>query len=159
MIALSHSEAVLFRVLTSFFGSEHVIPNMSVMAVCGGKLPDRISGVACTNGYCKALGSIDLVSWAKNNKCLFTIVDRSDEPCMVIEFFSSYARTIEVVEVEHQRYLKPILDAVGINYVTMTSDEFSDIVNPSSTLDFFSFLKAKVEPSKLAPSPHKRSVQ
>ena len=146
MIVLNHDEAILFRVLSSFFGTEHVIPNMSVMAVCGGELP----AVVMSEG--RELReiisrSIDLDVWARKSKCLFTIVDRSDKPCMVIEFFSGYSSSIDYNQVEHQRYLQPILKAAGISYVTMTDKEFSEIVNPSSTLDFFAFLQSKVDSS------------
>jgi hypothetical protein len=147
MINMSHEEAMLFRVLTAFFGADHVIYNMSVMTVCGGQLPDKMLQIDFNleNHH----DSFNLESWAKKNKCLFTIVDRLDKPCLVIEFFSGFANSVQVVDVEHQKFLKPILSAQGINYITINQKEFAEILDPSSSFDFFSFLKSKVEPSLL----------
>lgn len=134
MIDLSHNEAMLFRILSEFFGREHVVLQMRVIAVCGGELP---SGVV--------IQGVDLLEWAKANKCLFTIVDANDEPKMVIEFFAGFEEAVDPVEVEHQRFLQPLLKAAGVSYVTISEDEFSEIVDPGGTLDFYSLLKAKVE--------------
>ena len=133
MIDLSLSEAKLFRILGAFFGKERVVPRMSVMAVCGGELPPAVN----------ALG-IDAVKWARSNNCLFTIIDHDDNPRMVMEFFSGYQSGIDVTELEHQRYLGPILKAVGIPYVTITNNEFEEILDPQGNLDFVSLLKDKV---------------
>jgi hypothetical protein len=134
MINMSHDEAILFRILANFFGKDRVIPGMSVNAVCGEKLP--------LNYRPKA--SFDIKKWAKENKCLFTIVDNSDNPCMVIEFFSGFNKVVEVVDTEHQRFLPDILQSAGIRYITMTNSEFSEMLDPGANLDFYSFLKAKV---------------
>lgn len=140
MINFSHEEAILFRVLADFFGKERVIPKMSVMAVCGGKLPQLTPSTA---QYVKQSGA-EFEKWAQSNKCLFTIVDASDNPCLVIEFFSGFSESVDVVEVEHQTYLPSVLKAAGVKYVTMTNAEFSDMVNPGESFDFFAFLKEKV---------------
>ena len=132
MIDLSLAEAKLFRLLASFFGKDQVLPHMSVMAVCGGSLPKEV-----------VFDQIDLRAWAKKNTCLFTIVDSQDDPKLVIEFFSGFEEAIDVREAEHQRYLRPILQAAGIGYVTMSNAEFDDMLDPGSSLDLVSFLKAK----------------
>lgn len=134
MINLSHAEATLFRILANFFGKEKVIPHMSVRAVCGEKLPIDY----------RPRPTFDIEKWAKENKCLFTIVDNSDDPCLVIEFFSGFEKSVDVVEVEHQRFLPEILQYAGIRYITMTDNEFSAMLDPRANLDFYSFLKAKV---------------
>ena len=130
MLNLSLPEAQLLRMLSGVFGKERVIPQMSVLCVCGGKLPDDYP----SNGF-------DLRSWAKKNKCLFTIVDENDNPTVVFEFFSGFDGVIQNAEVEHQKYLKPLLDHVGIRYVTISDSEFDEILDPESSLDFISFLK------------------
>lgn len=140
MIDLSPEEAILMRLLAGFFGQDRVILRMSVLAVCGGELPANI--VAILDG--RGAGGLKVDQWAAENKCLFTIVDDDDNPRMVVEFFSGYQQAIDVVEFEHQTYLAPILEAAGIKYVTMTNHEFSEIVDPQASLDFFSFLNAKV---------------
>ena len=134
MLNLSLSEAQLLRMLSQLFGKDRVIPFMSVLCVCGGELP----GDYDSNGF-------DLRSWAKKNKCLFTIVDEDDQPRVVFEFFSGFTEVIENVDVEHQRYLKPLLSHIGVNYITITSSEFSEILDPEGKLDFISFLKDRFE--------------
>ena len=132
MINLSLNEAQLFRMLVGFFGRDHVVPQMSVTAVCGGKLPEDVSH----NGN-------DLGDWARRNNCLFTIVDKDDAPRLVIEFASGFSDAIDAVEAEHQSYLRPILDAAGIHYVTISDAEFAEMTDPAGQLDLVSFLKAK----------------
>jgi hypothetical protein len=133
-------EAQLFRILSSFFGRDRVVFRMSALAVCGGQLPPGVE-----------FGEFDLAGWARLNPCLFTIVDGDDNPFMVIEFFSGFEVSIDVAEVEHQRYLRPLLAAAGIRYITMSDDEFSDILDPDGGLDILSFLKAKVAHPEEAP--------
>jgi hypothetical protein len=133
MIAFSVPEAQLFRLLVEFFGQDHVIPQMSVVAVCGGVLP---------NGSGE---NQQLVEWAKQSKCLFTIVDQHDSPCMVVEFFAGFECSIDVQEEAHQRLLPPLLKAVGVRYVTISPKEFSEMLDPASALDMFTLLKAKLD--------------
>ena len=134
MIDLTHDEALLFRILSGFFGRERVVPRMSVKSVCGDKLPAKFQNKE----------SFDINKWAIENKCLFTIVDESDNPYMVIEFFSGFEKSVDVVEVEHQTFLPEILKSAGIRYITMTNQEFLDLTNPNNSFDFLSFIKAKV---------------
>ncbi len=134
MITLALHEAQLFRLLSGLFGGERVLPHMRVISVCGGELPTDMPG-------------LDLTTWAQNNRCLFTIVDADDKPCLVVEFFSGFADFVDPTEAEHQRYLKPILAAQGIRYVTISPAEFSEILDPGSSLDLVSFLRDKVDPT------------
>lgn len=134
MIELSLSEAQLLRILSEFFGKERVIPFMSVLAVCNGEIPDSFQ----SNGF-------DIRAWAKKSKCLFTIVDREDSPRAVFEFFSGFGDVIENDVVEHRQYLRPLLRQKGIHYITITNDEFSEILDPQGTLDFVSFLKDRMQ--------------
>ena len=133
---LEHSEALLFRMLVSFFGEDRVIPQMSVMAVCGGELPPKIKF--------PSLKGEALNLWAKKNKCLFTVVDREDNPKMVVEFFSGFENFVNVTEAEHMQYLKPLLEAREISYITMSPGDFAEICSPDNRLDFFHWLKDKV---------------
>ncbi len=137
MISLELHEAQLFRVLTSFFGEENVIPNMSLMSICGGSLPESLSSVH-TQGI---LGDVEI--WARQSKCLFTIVDREDSPKVVFEFFSGFDRPFAPKDVESQRNVRPILQLKGIKYVTISLDEFNEILDPNGNLDFYHWLKDK----------------
>ena len=137
MTMLSMPEAQLFRLLASFFGEERVIPKMSVMAVCGGSLPE--------------IGSADTVEqspslnrWARENKCLFTVVDHEDEPRLVVEFFAGFQSSVDVVEEAHQRVLPELLKTVGIHYVTISPEEFRDVLDPDSELDICALLNGKM---------------
>ncbi|MBX7145369.1 MAG: hypothetical protein K1X79_13035 [Oligoflexia bacterium] len=126
-------EAQLFRLLSGFFGRERVIPNMSVMCVCGGEPPADLRSVR---------GDLEL--WMRRNKCLFTIVDEEDKPKLVVEFFSGTGDIIDAVELEHQAVLPQLLGAAGIRYITVSVNELAEILDPKSTIDFFSLLEAKV---------------
>lgn len=145
MIDLTHNEAILFRVLAGLFGIEQVIPNMSAISVCGGNLPERLVWPKDELLARKGIYPIDPIIWARNNKCLFTIVDQNDCPCMVIEFSSDFTHTVDLVALEHKRFMEPLLSAAGIKYITISSEEFADILDPSSSLDLVTLLQAKVE--------------
>ena len=134
MITLDHSEAILFRMLASFFGDENVIPNMSVLSVCHGqKLNSQTE------------------EWARRTKCLFTVVDRKDEPRLVVEFFSGFDQPFRPEDEEHQRLLRPMLHQAGIAYITISNQEFTEITAPDGRMDFFHWLKGKFEDDPTLP--------
>lgn len=134
-----HSEAVLFRMLTGFFGEERVIPFMSVLAVCGGELAD--SAHTTVN-----IESHDLLTrWAKQNKCLFTVVDYDDNPKLVVEFFSGFKEAFTAADAEHQRFLPPLLTHIGIPYVTISDSEFEELMDPNNPLSFVDLLRSKMD--------------
>jgi len=139
MIQLSMEEAQLFRLLSGLFGGERVVPHMRVISVCGGELPPAATGTA-----------EERVTWARNNRCLFTVVDADDNPRLVVEFFAGFSSFIDPTEEEHQRFLRPILAARGIPYVTITPSEFAEILDPGSSLDLVALLRDRVDPSMSA---------
>lgn len=128
MITLDHNEAILFRMLSSFFGEDNVIPHMSVLSVCGGQIEDA-----------------SLIDWARKSKCLFTIVNGHDEPRLVVEFFSGFHNPFRPEDEEHQRLLKPMLQQASITYLTLSQEEFDEIAASDGRLDFFHWLKDKIE--------------
>ena len=130
MIAIDSYEAILFRMLVSFFGEDRVIPHMSVTAVCGGNAPEL--------GYARG-GDPDV------DKCLFTIVNLNDDPRLVVEFELNFGGNIEPHEVSKRRYIQPALEAVGVSYLTISKDEFLDMTSPGSGVTLFSVLESKWE--------------
>lgn len=135
MINFNVSEAQLFRMLVAAFGEDRVVPNMRVIALCN----DTVVGQRCNL-------SADLLAWAENNRCLFTVVNSSNTPCLVVEFFSGFSQgVVDPTEHEHQRYLKPILSDLGIHYVTISDQEFTDIIDPDSGFDILALLWDKVD--------------
>lgn len=141
MINMSLREAQLFRMLSGFFGRDQVILRMSVLAVCGGELPDPLPPTIVEQLPRGA--EFNLAHWAKKNTCLFTIVDKDDMPCLVVEFFAGFEKAVDPVEEEHQRLLGPLLSKRHIPYVTISDQEFGDLLDPTSSLDFCTFLEAK----------------
>jgi len=133
MLNLSLSEAQLFRLLTRVFGSERVIPRMSVLAVCGGTLPGAVEH---HRG--------DMLDWAKKTTCLFTVVDEDNLPQMVVEFCSGFDRDVDVLELEHHQYVRPILDAGRVLYIAIHPEEFHSVLDPASGESFDVLIRAKV---------------
>jgi len=138
MQELSLIEVQLYHLLTAFFGRENVVPNMRVIAICGGELPSQVRDASSVTG-------VKMLDWAKANRGLFTIVDGQDLPRMVVEFFSSTAQALEVRELEHQQFLRPILQAAGVRYVTISEGELAEMLDPRGSLDLYSFLEAQVD--------------
>ena len=139
MIHLEQEHAVFFRMLSGFFGEERVIPSMSLLAACGGTLPCDIATVN------PSIKEAQAESWARSQKCLFTVVDHDDQPKLVFDFFSGFDKPFEEKDVVGQRYLKPILMAAGVNYITISMEEFAEIIDPRSDIEFFHWLKEKLE--------------
>ncbi len=125
----SLQEAQLFRLLVSFFGIDRVVPKMSVLTVCGGELPERYQGA--------------LRDWARSSTCLFTVVDGQDSPKLVVEFYEGFADSVDVKEAEHSQHLPSLFSALGIHYITISAQEFVDLITPGG-ISFFHFLQAKV---------------
>lgn len=123
------AEAQLFRILTSFFGPDRVVPRMSVLAICGGSLPEKFVAT--------------LSLWARENTCLFTVVNDDDTPKLVFEFFHGFVESIEVEQLEHQQHLPDLFAVHGIQYIPISPDEFRDLTSPGG-ISFFHFLQAKV---------------
>ena len=132
MIEMSLAESQLFRMLVSFFGKDTIVWNMSVKAVCGGDYP--------------AIGDQNpdqIAQWAESAHCLFTLVDQQDNPKMVIEFAPDYASFIELNQMERHQRLPGMLNMCGVQYISMSRNELEEMMDPSSSLDFISFLKDK----------------
>lgn len=117
---------------------------MSLMTICGGTLPEGMSRDLIPPGM-EDLGVEGLAKWARHTPCLFTIVDEEDEPKMVLELFSGFGRDIDLQELEHQRYVGPMLRLAGIRYVTVSPEEAGQLVSPDADFDIYEFLFSKVE--------------
>jgi hypothetical protein len=130
MAEMSLPEAQLFRLLTGFFGEDRVLFSMSVRAVCGGDL----SG---SPQVCDA----ETREWAERNKCLFTVVDREDDPKMVVEFAPDFSQYIEVEQLERQSRLPGLLKSHGVQYLQMSGKDLQEMLDPNSSLDLVAFLK------------------
>ena len=139
MISFSLEEAQLYRLLAGFFGRARIVPNMSVLAVCGGELPPGIPVQEA------ARLPANLGVWAKENRCLFTIVDDDDTPKLVIDFEGLERSGIDAERVEYQRVARPLLSAAGVRFFTITGDEFAELLKPSGRLDLFTLFKSRFE--------------
>lgn len=142
MITINHNEAVLFRILVGFFGEDRVVPNMSLMAVCGGELPSNVQRGVLSE--IEKSSRLLAQQWASQSKCLFTIVNEQDDARLVIEFVPNFDGSVDVKQMERQRLTRPMLQAAGIPYLLMSQDEFSDITSPGSGFDFVAFLESRI---------------
>lgn len=136
MIALDTNEAILFRLLTSFFGQDKVIPQMSVLAACGGELPEDKFG---------AEDAQTLTLWAKKQKCLFTVVNELDNPRLVVELSVDAKSSIDVGELDKQQRARPLLGALGIPYIVLTKKELTFVCDPAGPDNWFHLLSSKFE--------------
>lgn len=130
MIEMSLGEAQLFRMLRSFFGEERVLWNMSVRSVC------RSEGVEDTAFL---IDHDDIV--ARLGTCLFTVVDESDAPKMVIELAPDFSDVVDTYLLERQQFLPKLLMEKGIKYVVFSKEEFRDILDPNDSLGLLDVLK------------------
>ncbi len=146
MIALEQHEAVLFRMLSAFFGEDRVIPQMSIFAVCGGQLPISMPQEWLAEVQLSCARSP--VVWAQQSRCLFTIVDANDEPKMVVEFVPDFSGTLDIEELNKRRFIRPALQAAGVNYVTISAQEYHEITLPGSSFTLSKLLQDKFDISE-----------
>jgi hypothetical protein len=130
MISMSLQEAQLFRMLEDFFGRDRVVWNMSTRSVCGGDYP--------TSG---GENPDSVARWAEAAGCLFTVVDENDNPKMVVELALDVSQPIDIALLDRQQRLPKLLWERGVQYVLVTQDEFSEILDPKGSLDLVSVLK------------------
>ncbi len=132
MIEMSLPESQLFRMLASFFGRDNIVFNMSVRAVCGGEYPSVVGQSVQ-----------EIARWAESAHCLFTLVDGSDAPKMVVEFAPDFTTVIELDRLERHKRLPTMLESCGVQYIAISQAELDEMLDPSSSLDLVSLLKDK----------------
>lgn len=133
-IQLSQQEATLLRLVSGIFGVESVAVNCRVSLVCGGTYPGELYGEFP-----------HLERWARTNRCLLTVVDPDDSPALVIELFSGHGDTIDIDEMEKQRYLAALLSAKKILYITVSDDDLRLATDPDSGKCLSDILHEKIE--------------
>lgn len=149
MISLTLQEAQLLRLLGAIFGVESVVPNMSVLAVCGGTLPDALDRVIWGPTEMQQPDSEELQHWARSSKLLFTVVDHQNEPRLVVEFQFDSQMAIEAHRARQQQFLVPVLQAAKVPYITLSQNEFEEVLDPEASLDFPTLLHDKMMHSPL----------
>lgn len=141
MIRFSLEEAQLFRCLGGLFGTENVIPNMSLLAVCGGEVPDTDSELSSRTGLTVA----QLESWARENQLLFTVIDSESNPRLVVNFdFEPEENCVEPARADLERFVVPFLEAAQIRYISISRREFSLVLDPEVPIDFIGLMQGKV---------------
>lgn len=134
MIALDTNEAILFRLLTSFFGQDRVIPQMSILAACGGEVPEH-----------KYKEQPAVAIWARQKKCLFTVVNEEDAPKLVVELGVDAKSSIDLAELEKQAQARPLLSAAGVPYIVLSRSDLTFITDPQGRDNWFHLLQSKFE--------------
>ena len=132
-------EAQLFRILSGVFGKDRVIPRVGIGTVCGGEMPDLPP--ARYPNY---------EAWAKDFRCLFTIVNHEDDPCMVVEFFNGFSVAVDPREAEREHYLPSVLKCRNIHYITLSHEEFDEILAPENDFSFLQLVECKIGDEVLA---------
>lgn len=119
-------EAQLYRLLINMFGRDQVIPKATIRMVCGGELPNL-----------PAARYPHYQSWAKSFRCLFTVVNSVDEPRLVVEFCQGFEESVDVYEAEREHYLPSVLKCRDISYVTISNQEFEELLSADGDFNFF----------------------
>lgn len=130
MTHLDLDSASLLRLLTAFFGEDRVIYGMSLYAVCGGDLSDVVP--------------LEQVLMAKGRMCLFTVVDESDYPKLVVDLLPCEGGVVEMGRYEEQDLVENALFRAGIKYAAISENELRELQDARSGLDLCTLLTAKV---------------
>lgn len=127
-------EAQLLRLLSDTFGADQVIAKASVSMVCSGQIPK--------------LSEQDYPGfemWSKKFKCLFTIINNQDEPCLVVEFFGGFAGDIDPFEAEREVFLPTVLKSKNIFYFRVTEEDFRTLIDPDMPVSLLDLLSDKYD--------------
>lgn len=127
-------EAQLFRQLCAIFGKDRVIPYMSVRAVISDSYDDA--------GLPDSIGLLEIHA---NSKCLFTIVDGDDRPCLVVEFSATEGDVVDIAQLERFRHVQPILNAHRVHFITLSLAEFNETLDPQSGIKLVALLQGKLD--------------
>lgn len=121
------NEAILFRLLSSFFGKDRVIPQMSISCICGEKISQKLN--FCT----------------KSTKCLFTIVNQEDDPCLIVELGVDNKDSFDLLELDKQQALAKLLPESGIQYIALSKSDFKFVTDSANPQNWYLFLKDRFE--------------
>jgi hypothetical protein len=130
MTHLDLNSASLLRLLTAFFGEDRVVYGMSLYAICGGDMSDVLPA--------------EQVTMAKGRICLFTVVDESDSPKLVVDLLPREGGVVEMGRYEEQELVEHALLRAGVKYATISESELRDLQDVRSGLDICTLLTAKV---------------
>jgi molybdopterin-guanine dinucleotide biosynthesis protein A len=131
--AIELREAQLYRILMDVFGRERIIPKAKISFVCGGDLP-RLPQTRYPR----------YKRWAEEFRCLFTVVNHHDEPCLVIEFLTDFTDAIDPHEAEREQYLPSVLKLRNIRYMTVNDEEFDALLEPDAEFQFLRLVEEKI---------------
>ena len=127
---LDNNEAILFRLLTAFFGRDKVIPLMSVAAACEGRLTKD---------------SESLLTWARQTKCLFTVVNEQDSPSLVVELGVDNKDSFDLKELDKQDRIRVVFKRFGIPYIVLSKKDLAFVTDPNEPENLYFFLKDRFE--------------
>lgn len=126
------AEAQLFRLLSGLFGHDHVIPYMSVFAVCGDEMPAK---------YAR---NPDTVARAKAHKCLFTVTDPQGNPKVVVTLFSGFDQIVETQVAEFHAFAPGMLRDSGVRFINISDDDMAAITDPDSDFNLVKLLELRL---------------
>lgn len=126
-VHLDSKQAILLRLLTKVFGKDNIVFDISLWLLLQDFEHD-------------AHNNTDF----KNYKCLFTILDKSSTPKMVVNFDPLYDKEsfIDVKELEKHKILEDTLKKVSVTYIVINKDDFEELTHPKhpvSIVDLFNY--------------------
>ena len=130
------TEVKLFRILTAIFGTDKVIYNMNLRTVVD-SLPCKDEKLPLgTNPF-------------EGVKCLFTIVDYDDLPCLVVSFEQDLNSDIVDLDlIENTKVLSSILPQMGVKFAKITEFELEESIvsirRQENYKDFCELIEIKV---------------
>lgn len=134
MVQLPLHEAQLFRVLVGIFGLDNVMYSMSILAVCGGVVPDVLRDRFHTEAE----------SWAKKHKCMFTVIDGNGTPKLIVDFSATARGIIDVSLLEQHNVSRGLFAKLGLPYVTVSEEEFNLALDSDEENGLVELLHSKI---------------
>lgn len=141
---LETAQAQLLRLLADFFGSDQVIPFMSISSVFTDLISDLSSFTEEFDGSCDQ-------EWLKREKCLFTITDAQSDPKLIVELSAGDIDPIDLVNLKKQGIIEALCSEAKICFALISHHELAQILDPSSRVSLISCLSSKLVNEELFP--------
>jgi len=136
-VNLSAGEAQLFRQLMDVFGADRVLPHLPVSMICGQEYPESLQSAFP-----------ELADWARTSICLFTVIDGESSPKLVLDIFEGFEASIEIDQVERQRYLPDLFAALNVHYITLSPAELESCSTSGNKEKLCAILEQKIQQGK-----------
>jgi hypothetical protein len=131
MINLDLRQAQLFRMLSTLFGEEQVLPNLSLRMILGSCEGVDVS-IFSAEGVSDSAPAVIPTKADLDRRCLFTVLDDQDKPRVVVDFSGFGDSFIDADALKRHEVIQRVLGSVGLKFLLIHPKDFESILDRDS---------------------------